>query len=264
MKNYILIILIALGVTAQAQILNTHYRYQLNWLNINPAYTGATEGLTAIINPGTQWVGIADNPTNTMVGVHGSLGDNMGLGGKMVFDQRGIFSTVTAEALYAYKVRLSEMQRLNFGLSAGIFSTVLDRSSLGEGNQTDLSDPSISSDYYNETQFLLSFGVLYQIKRLQVGLSMPHMFVSGSSVSEHVFATAQYDLYKNREDFVISPLCVYQHLNNSPDIIDLGAKAELKQFIWIQTSYRSNQSMSYALGLKFSGLNIGYLYNSSF
>lgn len=263
LKPAIIGILLVIGIDVQSQILNTHYQYQLNWLNINPAYTGHDDGLSAILNSGTQWVGVSENPNNTMIGLHGSPNKHMGLGAKMIFDNRGIFSTITAEALYAYKVSLNDHHKINFGVSAGIYSSALDNSDLQNNEFTNAADPSLSSDYYNQSSFLLSFGVLYAYDKLEVGVSLPHMFVSGSPMSEHIFGTAKYD-FDLSTDLKLSPMLVYQHLNDSKDMADIGAKLEFRELIWLQLAYRTNNSMSYALGLKLKEINLGYLYNSSF
>ena len=262
LKSILTVALICmLGIVVKAQDLNSHYLYQLNWLNINPAYTGETDGTQIIFNPGTQWTGTSNNPSNGMLGIHGSISENQGLGGKIILDQNGIFNTLTAEVMYAYKTQLTENQRLSFGVTAGVYNTTLDEGAIFSGEYTDLNDPTFGSNYYNETQFLASIGVLYDFKDLEIGISLPHAVVSGRDLSDHFIGTAKYDFHFANESFRLSPMLVYQNLTNSDNIVDIGGQAEWNELVWAQVTYRTNETMSLGLGFNFKGMEIGYLYN---
>lgn len=259
MKNIILAILfIAITSSVKAQSLNTHYLYQMNHFNINPAITGNTEGIKAIINPGTQWVGMDGNPTNSMFGVHSRFKENMGLGGKIIVDKSGDFSTLTAELAYAYKAIFKPGQSLSFGVTGGYYQTRLKTDGIFTNERTDISDPALGGGY-NASKFISGAGVLYTHDQLELGLSAPHLIMSGSGISDHVFLTAKYNQEIN-EAYNLKPLVVYQHMSNSPSILDLGTQVEWNEMIWLQYTYRTNKTSVMAIGFSIYDLQLGYAY----
>jgi type IX secretion system PorP/SprF family membrane protein len=251
-------VLVVLTFSAKAQELNSHYLYEMNWLNVNPAYTGETEGIKAILNPGTQWLGIDGNPNNSMFGIHSKLNDKMGLGGKIVMDKRGVFSNFTGEFNYKYKATISKGHFLSFGITLGIYSSSLNLNSILNDKYTDGNDPMIASQYYDQTRFLSSFGILYQFKELEVGASSPHLVVSGKPVSDHIFGMIRYSLAF--EKLKLIPSIIYQNLSNSPNQIDAGLKLMWENTLWGKFTYKSNKTMVASLGLNVEKVNVGYAY----
>ena len=248
------------GTEIIAQNLNTHYLYQMNWFNINPAYTGSANGTKVMINPGTQWVGLDGNPTNSMFGIHTKIRNNMGLGGKFVIDKRGIFSNLTAELAYSYQVKLDDKQQLTFGITAGLYQANLDRVGILEDRYTDNSDPTISSEYYNSNNLVSSFGALYQFNELELGLSAPHLIVAGRPLSDHVFGMAKYNFFFKEDKIKVTPHLVYQNLTRSPNQMDIGVKGTWDELVWAQATYKTNKTIVAAAGVDIKKFNIGYAY----
>lgn len=261
MKKIItLITLVSLYSQVGAQNLNTHYLYQMNWFNVNPAYTGATEEVKAIINPGTQWQGIDGKPSNSMFGVHSSMGKNMGLGGKFITDKRGLFTNLSAEMVYSYKIKLAEQHQLNFGLSMGVFQTYLNVDNIIADKYTDATDPAATAIYYNKTHLISGFGVLYTFKNLEVGASSPHMVISGRPLSDHIFGMARYNVEFQNFKTVITPSLVYQNIANSPNQLDFGLKGEWNKLAWGQVTYKSNKTIVAGIGFNINKVNVAYSY----
>jgi type IX secretion system PorP/SprF family membrane protein len=251
-------VLVVLTFSAKAQELNSHYLYEMNWLNVNPAYTGETEGIKAILNPGTQWLGIDGNPNNSMFGIHTKLNDKMGLGGKIVMDKRGVFSNFTGEFAYKYKATIAKGHFLSFGITAGIYRTSLNINSVLDDRYTDGADPVFTSQYYDKTSLLSSFGILYQFKGLEIGASSPHLVVSGNPVSDHIFGMARYTLAIEKLKVISS--IVYQNLLNSPNQVDAGLKLMWYNTLWGKFTYKSNKTMLASIGLNVEKVNVGYAY----
>jgi type IX secretion system PorP/SprF family membrane protein len=254
------LVLVGLTFSGAAQELNSHYLYEMNWLNVNPAYTGETEGIKAILNPGTQWVGIDGNPSNVMFGLHSKMNKNMGFGGKMVMDKRGVFSNFTGELNYKYKATIAKDHFLSFGITAGIYRTYLNVNTILDDQYTDNTDPVVTSQYYDQTHFLSSFGVLYQFKGLEVGASSPHLVVSGKPVSDHLFGMARYSFDVESVKLKITHSVVYQNLTNSPNQIDGGLKVMWDNTIWGKFTYKTNHTMIAAVGVNIEKVNVGYAY----
>ena len=263
-KKYLFALaIIVVSQISKAQDLNTHYSYQLNWFNINAAYTGETKGINSILNQRAQWVnGIDNNPVNTMVGLHTSVKDNMGVGGKIVYENRGLLSNLSAEFNYAYKIQLTETNKISFGMSIGIFQTYLDNNKLYNDKFTDLSDPLITSNYVNTLNMLTSFGALYKSKNLELGVSAPHLATSVSGLSDHLILMAKYNI-KASDKIMLSPSLVAQNLTNSPNNLDLGLKIGFDSLVWIQGIYQISGNVVSAIGFSFNNFDFGYAYNAS-
>ncbi len=253
-----ILVFLGLACSATAQELNSHYLYEMNWLNVNPAYTGETDGIKAILNPGTQWLGVDGNPNNFMFGLHTKMNDKMGLGGKIVADKRGVFSSFTGEFNYKYKATIAKGHFLSFGITAGVYRTSLNLNSILEDQYTDATDPVVTAQYYDKTHFLSSFGILYQFKGLEVGASSPHLVVSGKPVSDHIFGMVRYAFGVDK--LKIIPSIVYQNLMNSPNQIDAGLKLMWNQTFWGKLTHRTNKTMIAAVGVHVEKVNVGYAY----
>jgi type IX secretion system PorP/SprF family membrane protein len=259
MKNAIFTILLVLIVSSlQAQNLNSHYLYQMNHFNINPAITGNTEGVKAIVNSGAQWVGMEGNPTNSMLGVHSQFKDNMGVGGKINVNKAGNFSTITAEFAYSYKAIFKPGQSLSFGLTAGYYQSRLKTDDILNNPFTDVTDKALSGGY-NESQFISGAGFLFKHKKLELGLSAPHLIIANKTVSDHVFVTAKFT-QNISEAFSIKPLVVYQNRSINPSILDVGMQVDYNELVWLQYSYRTNKTSLMALGVNIANIQLGYAY----
>jgi len=261
MKKLIhILVFVGLTFSATAQELNSHYLYEMNWFNVNPAFTGETDGIKAILNPGTQWVGIDGNPSNVMFGLHSKMNKNMAIGGKMVMDKRGIFSNFTGELMYKYKATIAKDHYVSFGITAGIYRTYLNVSTILEDKYTDATDPVATAQYYDKTHLLSSFGILYQFKGLELGVSSPHLVVSGKSVSDHLFGMGRYSFDVEELKLKITHSIVYQNLTDSPNQLDVGLKMMWEKTIWGKCTYKTNHTMIAAVGVNIEKVNVGYAY----
>lgn len=249
------------GYMAEAQNLITHYSYQLNWFNINPGFAAVEPGLTAVINPHTQWVGMDGNPTNSMFGMYGQYGDNMGLGAKVIVDKRGYFSNFSAEGVYAYTAKIDEQSNLNFGISMGLYQTRLNTQDLINDQYTDASDPTVTTLYFDESQFLSSFGVVYQNKELTLGVSAPHLIVTGRPISDHLFFLAGYKFDIPESKLKIAPSIVHQNITRSPSITDLGIAFEWDERAWFKFVQRTNRTSVFAMGFNVNQFKFSYAYS---
>lgn len=255
---------LGLSTAALAQNLNSHYLYQMNGYNINPARAFQSDGMHAILNPGTQMVGIQGNPTNAMVGVYGAVNDRVGLGAKVIADRRGYFSNTTMEVSYAYLLKIKENHSLAVGVSAGMYSSALNSSGVVNDRYTNGTDPSIFNQDYNEKQFLSGVGLRYTAGKLDLGLSSPHLIISGKEISDHFFLTAKYSFNFTVSRIELRPVMVYQHLSKSPSILDISVQTEYNKLIWIQTGFRSNNSGLVGIGISLENVRFGYMYGLGF
>ncbi len=244
----------------EAQDLNTHYSYQLNWFNVNPAYTGETDGIQTMLNQRAQWTGVDGAPVNSMIGIHTGVKDNMGVGGKVILDRRGLLSNVSAEFNYAYKIQLNETSKVSFGMSFGIFQTYLQDRDLFNDRFTDFNDPAINRSYINNMHLLTSFGAMYKSKNLELGLSAPHMATTSSGLSDHLLFMTRYRIAAS-DKFSIQPSLVAHSLSQSPEQLDIGVKFEYDSLVWAQFIYKTTGNMAPAVGLNMKQFNFAYSYD---
>jgi type IX secretion system PorP/SprF family membrane protein len=262
-NKHILCVIVCVSISIgqiKAQDLSTLFLYQLNGYNVNPARTGQAEGVQAILNPGSQWVGLSGHPKNSMMGVHTAFKDNMGIGGKMILDNRNIFSNFSIEATYSYSIKFDEIQKLSFGVNTGFFQTRLNTNTANSA-YNDLTDPNLSTEYYNNSSLLAGAGLLYQRKNLEIAISNPYMIVSGESLSDHFFMYSHYMFSFDMQKIDIQPHLMYQSLSGGPNVLDLGSKFTYDKFLWTQLTYKTNKMVTMALGASYNEMSVGYAYS---
>lgn len=260
MKRLVQLLLVAMPVLAVAQDMNTHYNYLMNWYNVNPAQTGERDGIYTLLNHSAQWVGMEGAPSNSMFGIHSPFRKDMGFGGKIIYDQRGVFTNFSAELSYSYKVQLNADHKLSFGITAGLAQYYINANTIIDDIYTDETDPVATTSYFNSSNFQSGFGVLYKWKELEVGASAPHLARSGEQVSDHIFGMAKYRYVIEDYKLGIIPSVVYQHLTTSPSQIDAGLQIEWNELASLQAIYRSNNTMVFGTAVHIKNLHFGYSY----
>lgn len=260
MKKILTILALITCIGAEAQNINNHYLYQLNWYNINPALSAKTEGINLMANSGINVLGVSGSPVNSMFSVRVPY-ENMGVGAKVVSNQVGNFKNLSAEFTYGYKLKFSNVNHdLYFGVGGGMYQSNLNTNDAVNNSFTDLSDPSLTYANYNSTKFLASLGAFYKFKDFEFAASLPHVMGLKDN-GGHTFVMARY-VYKqyNKSDFAFIPHVVYQNIPISPAIIDLGFKTEWKSLMWLQATYRTNQTTMLGAGVSVNSISVGYMY----
>lgn len=264
MKKILYIAISLLGIEGVAQNLSyDFYTYRLNNMyNINPAYTGKDDGMNIILSAQSQNKGVAFANKNFMLGLHSKISSKQAIGGKMIYDYRGAFQNIKADLTYAYIAKINDAQKLSLGLSAGVYNNSINTSKIEGYERLDYSDPTLSNNYYNQTQFSAGVGLLYTLKGLDVSLSLPHIITTSQPLNSYFNGSVFYTI-KAGNKFKITPWVSYQNIPVTKSVTSFMLKTAFKDLVWIQLGYQTNKSINMALGLNYENISLGYGYRMS-
>ena len=267
-STYLIALLVVIGCVANAQQLSESNLYQFNKYGINPAYTGfnqeCIEGYVSHLN---QWVGIDGAPTTNYFSIHSGLGENMGIGGGIILDQAAYVSRFSARLSYAYRVKLGDAHNLRFGLSGGLYQVKIDAST---AQVDDLTDEVISGGAQTGMTFDSEFGIFYNYKGFQLGLSVPQIFetrakldfqdLDGFTGKRHIVGYTGYKWDAN-DTWAIEPSVLFKTSGAGLSQIDFNAMVTYNNLISLGGGYRTHIGPMARLGINIKDMfTIGYAY----
>ena len=246
-------------------------QYYVNMYSFNPAEAG-TSVLQSYFSHRSQFTGISSGPQTTYLSVDGPTKyDKMGLGLIAMTDRTDILSKNTFIVSYSYKLKFGNDHGLNFGLNLGILNNSI---AFDKAIIIDQNDAIVSNSIRSKTGFTSDFGLLYKIKDLQVGISVPQIFSNSNlyintvgekfsfTSSRHYRASLKYTLFLNKsKDLSIYPMLVARYVNGAPFQYDANVVVDFKKLGWIGLTYHSNYAFSSSLGFRFQNMIIGYVYD---
>lgn len=267
-----IVLLVALGFSVQSfgQQIPLSEQFFINKYAFSPAMAGHSNNVEGFVSYRKGWTGVDGAPETKMFNMNGRIFDNMGIGGSLVSDQIGIFRTLSAQASYAYRLKLGGTQSLNFGLNAGVLES---RIMLSEQTQENLNDPiAMSNMNVNQVVFDMSFGIHYQYDRLHVGVYIPRLIET--AVDENIMnenttlytLKRHYQLYANytkaiSRDFHIEPSVIVRTDLNSPMFYQASVLAKYRKQVWLGLTYYKQTYFGVTVGgMPHSNLVVNYSY----
>lgn len=219
MKHVIVVLLIMMGITTQAQQKPHYTQYILNQYIINPALTGIENYTDIRASHRHQWVGIQDAPVTTYVTVHAPLnkkdyrttatsfevpGENPrgkrywedytaaephhGVGLQVINDRTGPLNYFSAYGTYAYHIGITPRTSLAAGFGAGFTNISLNANKLDFGNAQ--VDPAVySSGIINTIKPDFMAGIYLYSADYFVGLSAQQIIPQKIAFSNNTVKT---------------------------------------------------------------------------
>jgi len=198
---------------------------------------------------------------------------HFGLGFTVVNDATGPLNNFEAYGTLAYHLPVGEKTTLASGVNIGLQNMRLDASKLNFGTANPF-DPAVAgSGYLNQVKPDLSVGVMLYSAKYFIGLSALQIIperikYSNDSLAKitgkvvpHLFLQAGYR-YLLTEDINFLPSVTVKYIDPLPLSIDINAKLQYRDFLWVGASYRPNNGFAAMLGLNInSTINIGYSYD---
>lgn len=173
-KHRTLLLFLLLPFWGSAQQFSQFSYFTYNYLNYNPAVTGATPCMELKLGHRRQWVGVDGAPVTSFATVHGKFGKKKqnyhGIGGIVETDEAGPFSTTSLHVNYAYHMRVARKYMLSAGIGVGFLQYRMNYSlmRLRDQENDDLLNRSVSEFNYP----MVNFGLwLYNSDRFY-GLSI--------------------------------------------------------------------------------------------
>ena len=269
-KHIALIAAVVFTTQAIAQQIPLSEQYFINKYAFSPAMAGHNNNVEGFLSYRKSWTGVAGSPETKMFNMNGRIFENMGLGGSLISDQIGIFRTLSAQASYAYRLKLGGTQNLNFGVNAGVLES---RIMLSEQTQENLNDPiALSNMNVNQVVFDMSFGIHYQFDRFHAGVYIPRMVetkVDETIMNENTTLYTlkrHYQIYSSytytvSRDLHVEPSLVVRTDLNSPVFYQVSALAKYRKQVWLGFTYFKQSYFGLAIGgMPHSNLVVNYGY----
>ncbi len=196
-----------------------------------------------------------------------------GVGLTVINDATGPLNRFAAYGTYAYHIGISERTSISAGISAGVQNLTLNANKLNFGTQFAV-DPAVAgSGYLNRLSPDINAGVWLYSSNYFVGLaaqqivpsklkfSADSVTLSNGRLVPHMFLTAGYRLQLS-DDISFLPSAMIRYVNPLPLGIDVNAKLQYQDLIWVGGSYRYKDGFAAMVGLNISNtLNFGYAYD---
>ena len=148
-KIYSSLLFFSCLLTLQAQQIGTYGHEFYKPMISNPAFTGNSEYLNAMLISRAQWINFKNAPQQNNFILEGILPNKkMGLGVALFSDKKGISNKIGANVYYSYFITLNKNSKLKFGIALGLTDHTLHYS---EAVIEDNSDPFITGNSQRET-----------------------------------------------------------------------------------------------------------------
>lgn len=271
MKRIIFLLVLGISLSASAQQLPFGSMYYANMLSLNPAYTGFNPETEIYLSHRSQFVGFQNSPQTNFLSATGNMSEKVGIGLTAYADNTALFRKSSIMANYAYSLKFSDDQFLHFGVGAGINSVGLDMSN---GQTADINDPIFGTVAQNRMGFNADFGMLYQFKELEVGVSVPQIFNNTTVFylqndqkytyrnTTHFRGSAKYDFYLDKESILkVYPMVMMRYVQGAPIQYDLSAVLDHKTWGWFGVTYHSDFAVAASAGVRYKNLGFGYAHD---
>lgn len=259
------------NVKAQQSPISNFYNFN-NYL-LNPAEAGHQYRLAGTASHRIQWQGIDGAPKTTFLGLHGSLNDNMGIGGKITVDQTDILKQFNAALSYSYRISINENTSLRFGVSG-----IMNQNSINYHKAIigDYADEVATGGSQNGTTFDAEAGLMLAYKKGSIGLAASNLFESdvnyklpenrGDGTFERVRYLKAYGSYefKLSDNWNLEPFVMVRNQGVGSFQAEVNAMTSWKETLYLGIGYRQEAGYIGKLGFQITDkLMTAYAYEFS-
>jgi type IX secretion system PorP/SprF family membrane protein len=269
MKKLLIIVLVLTSGRLWAQQRPVHSLYMFDPILVNPAYAGTQVQLSGTAIYRNQWVNLEGAPKTFTATVHsGFLKSKMGLGVIATNDKIGIHNDVGLYGVYSYKIKLTQLSSLSFGIQGGFNNLRSDYNLLNLKNQNDPNLAGVITKFNPN----VGAGLFYRFKEVYLGFSVPQIienkvFVNetlGPSLSKQV---RYYYLFgglnkKLSKDFRWIPSALVRLQGDAPMSFDINSTIVYKDAVGLGASYRLKEGFVGLFELQINeNFHVGYAYD---
>lgn len=267
-KISIVVFVLLVGATAQAQQTPLYSQYMFNMLNINPAYAGNRESGSLSMLLRKQWVSFPGAPSTGVLTYDQRVAEkNFSFGGQFYFDNLGIEKRSGFQGFYSYSAPF-EKSTLSIGMSLGLLNY---NANYNRTNPVTQGDPSlqVATNAYLPTA---GIGAILSAEKWYIGLSSPALLktqisIKGQSAIRragadgHFFLTGGYIIPVSAE-VTLKPSVLFKSVSGAPIQTDLNMNVWFNNLVAVGLSYRTKDAV---VGLAEIQLNpqlrMGYSYD---
>ncbi len=242
---------------------STFYFSQMSFFN--PAYAGSNFGNEVSLSTRNQWTSIENSPRGQLLTLSSSRKNNVGLGISAFTRKNFIERRSLAYIDFSYKLQFSSEKFLFLGLKAGSSLFKTDFSEIM--NQTLTIDPALNNTNRIKPNFGL--GLLLKYPKFYFSFSIPRLFSQTDNNFEYNNEGLNTYIALGFNKDLISSIRfetnLFLRLNqgNNKTLMDLNGMLSFNDYIKLGANYRTNNTLSPLLKLKFNKLEIGYAYEFS-
>lgn len=266
--------LLSFSLATSAQQQGIYSQYYIQHSLYNPAAVGNDEQINIALFFRKEWTTFPGTPSsNLLIGDspfnHGRMGIGLQIG------QESVVATKTwlANVSYAYRINLKK-GKLAFGAKLGMHQTRFNASEL---TIKDEQDRTLTTMVTNAITPDLGFGLHYSNKSWHAGIAMYnltsnqfHAFENTTSAGEY---NASFSLQASKNlslnpNWNLQPSFLAVYIPNIHHLEIGNLTLSYKKELYLGTSYRSNQSMVFMLGVRLNkissaleNLRVGYSYD---
>lgn len=268
------------GSRVQAQVLSPNPNYYIQTFNnlyqLNPAMAGSNGELTGFLTYHQQVIsGFDDAPRHISLSADAPFtkakDQLLAFGGNVYTFRRSILQSTGMSGTFAKKLILGKKwHTLRLGVTAGFFFNSINPDGVN------LADPAIAR-LNGKIQPDVSFGLNYQIKSVQFGLSFPKLlgFAAVKAEDDGQGASALkvnplssqlfYLLYdwEVNEHWDVRPMLLYRSMADAFSGMELNTRVLYDKKVWAGASWRSDFGGAAFVGYKAKKLSLSYAYKLS-
>lgn len=244
-KSLLGLLLISFVVSKSfAQYTPLKTQYFINPYLGNPAMAGSNGLPEMFLDYSNQWNKMDGTPQTFAFSTDVIMNDKVGLGVSLVTETAGIFKQTSAMGSFSYKLTLTDISALRFGVSLTMGQ---DRVSFDKATPTGALDPQLVS--YNNTYNHLdgNFGATYQLKNFEAQFS--YLGFNGNRYSlittlgkANLFSAVSYKFVID-SDIVIKPLIAFRDYKDLKGVMDVAVEWQAQQ-LRFYTMYHTNNSFT--------------------
>lgn len=271
-RKITLVMLLVMGALfSQGQQDPMYTQYIFNLQTINPAYAGSWQGIGVMALSRLQWINFKGHPSTQTFSFQSPLkSDNVGIGLNMIVDKVGLEKKISVNIDYSYKILLSEITSLRFGLKGG-FTNYSNNLLMYEQYPDLIPDGAFQTNIENKFMPNFGFGLYLSSEKYYLSLSLPRIiennyqsnvtnFTTKSEVRQFYFAGGA--IYKIAENIQFKPTFMTKTVVGTPFQYDLSANFLLAEKFWIGGMYRSGDAFGViAQWIVNNNLRFGYAFD---
>lgn len=246
--------------------------YFIDNYSLSSAYAGTGSEHVFFASYRRDWTGLSEGPNTIRVSYNDKLAENAGFGAKIILDKIGIFESMFAIGSYSYKVKITDVSALHFGLSAGIHQNTLNFSEYyNDPNFT--TDPSmINKDVKSKMKFISDFSAVFCWNRFHSGALFSNVGISDYKYTDvdvkySPFMTYQFHAsyaFPIQDLWTLTPMMIYRGGSNSKNQTEFASHINYKEKIWGNLAWRGKNIFCVGFGMDISkGFLFNYNYNLS-
>jgi type IX secretion system PorP/SprF family membrane protein len=241
-------------------------QHAFNLYDVNSAFAGSYDEISASLRIRRQWVGIEGSPQNQMVSVHSPVSDRLSAGFNALNESIGARKSLRMKLTAAYSLPVKN-GRLAFALSGGMQSQLIQMDDLKIRHE---GDPSLDQSGVRQSALVFDASLWYRTSKWYLGTEIrnvnePGLYPGSAYTLEPTIYTCAGYAISLSEGSVLKPVGLLRYTPNTPLSADIGLNLLLNSKFWLGGGYRTN-SMLYLLAewninQKF---RLGYSYDYSF